>query len=442
MSWVSRLVVSDKEKAALCLYVAPLVAAAKVTPTSHNESLPDTVRTNIRKFVKVYLWINGLGFGAKQILHVAQQVLVLKQLPVVNVAVLRAFALFASLLVSTRPIFKKVLEFAGPQAAEILGNLAASAVAVQFYPKEFIFETGAIWYFSFGLEYLYKLYESRQLRHEKNGSISPESLGRKLYEAVRQRSWLLFPVASAIYWKNFVLEPTRAHDLPTKLFTAVGEKLQIYPLDTDLIAALRGAGNTRKLSQYGGWSHLLGRVPGAYFVAVKLAVVLISVKTFVIQNAKLREDLKLHSPQEVAVSRACEAVKLSVLLGGVPLTSYLLTTLVLRHKVLGPQKLRMIGFVAGLIASIYKGRPREAGETDISLETTNRGAWIGMLRESIIASLVAQPGFDRYARVAFVAGLASVFLVQDYEKRSKEETEKEVVFGDAPFLSYLTRVSN
>lgn len=456
LTWVSRLILTTEEEDALVSRILPIIRAMKLTPDQEfceknnlHRSFIDCTRDGLRKFLKVYLYVSALGLSVRQALSVAKKLLKTQKITTVDVRVIKQFAMFSSLVVSSRPLFKEILKKNSNKGEnnvkctkDFAANLLASAIAVSFYPKTLLLETASLWYLFFGIEYSYRLFEHRILQlNNLNDEISDTGdntpLSQKLYTFLSRKSWLFFPISSSIFWKNFIQEPTRAHELPSKIFNSVGEELKFTDVGDNLVTLLRINLPLRKSLQNVKWSQLIRQVPSSYLVALKLSSLMIAFK-MLLQHDNLRKSLKNLSLYEVLKKYVKETLKLSTLIGGVPLIAFLLTTFVLQFAVIGPNSLRLIGFISGLVTVIYRGRKRMPEEKDIKIETTNRAAWLTMLRETLIASIAGQPSAGIVSKVAFLFGLATLFCIYDLEADSKED---DAVFSDAKFLRYLKKIS-
>lgn len=446
LDWVTRLVLSSKEKDALLKKVLPMIRAMRIEAATDNfeskESPKDPVdvaRDSIRKFVKVYLYVTALGVSVWQVLSVVEKVLQTGKISVPGLQNIRKLALFASLLLSLRPLAKKMLQNGTSTNSkhEIAANLLASTIAVSFYPSSFLLETTSLWYLFFGIEYGYRLFEHRQLRASSEEMESNRSIFQKLHSSLSQKSWLLFSVSSSIFWRNFILEPPRAHGLPTQIFTTVLEKIRLTGARDDLLTILRKNAQAKKALTHLRWRPLLGELPSSYLKGLRVSALMIAFKSL-IQHEDLRERLKNLSLYEVVRKYVLETLKLSALIAGVPITSIMLTTFFLQFGPISSRGLSVIGFTSGLIAVLYRGRKRLPEEKDVKIETTNRGAWLTMLRETLIASITGQPGAETISRVAFLAGLAALFSINDLEADCNEDDE---VFHDSKVIRYLNRIS-
>lgn len=445
INWLTGLILSESERDAVHRRLPQLLKAlqldvrAKTKADEEHQSLKLTLRASLRKAVKAYIYVVAWGISVRKVMMLMRTMLKGQKILIPEMKKFRKLALFSSLIVSLRPVFERLFGIQGrdPKTGKFAATIMTSAIASLVYPNGFLLETVSLWYLFFGIEYGYRFFEHRQICSNtdlKDKKKEVVKVAQKLHEYTAGKSWILFCISSSMFWRSFILDPTKAHGLPSQIYTLVLGNVKLN--GKDFASALRNQAHLRSLLRSLNWSKLLQQFFGSYIRAFGVSAFMITVKK-VLQNEKVRDDLKTKSAGDVLMETIRELLKLSVLVGGVPIISLAATILVLQYSPLTSASLCTIGFASGTLAAIYRGRQRNPEETSILLEMTNRGAWLVMLRETLIAALSGNRHAEAISRVALTSGFTALFTLDCLQS----ENEEEKVFHDAKLLRYLLKLS-
>lgn len=390
--------------------------------------LINSIVQSIQKYVKTYTLLLSLGVSVNTLVKTITQTAFVRSrvsLPYLQNRTISQFATFASCLISMKsPLTRLAIEFGDAHntkqkiAVSLAINTFVSSCAVWFFPPGFVLSNASWFYFFFGVDYTYKLFENKHLAREKDEKIKCE-VNHSIIDALTHKSWLLFAICSSFTWQYYIQQPTRAHGLPTKLFDFVGDKLSAGLYEKNVVTLLRG--NSRHLSS----TRVLAAVPRCYFSVLKVAAGLIAAKIVIQWKDKQTEQVSKRLKSSLYL-----IIKLATFMAGVPTLAILMTIIFKANK---KTHLRIIGFVSGLLAYMYRGEERTSTSPDVPL--TNRDAWVNMFRETVIASMTSQTFETTFAKFAFLAGLSAIFTIRDYEIL----TQRPTVLSDAKFLTFLSR---
>lgn len=444
LNWLVGLILSESERDAvhrkLPQFIKALQLDVRAKTQDHEEQLLQLIlRVAIRKAVKIYIYVVALGISTRRILMLMRTTPKGRKILIPERKNFRSLALFSSLIISLRPVFERLFGIQGSDSkrGKFAATIMTSALASLVYPGSFLLETVSLWYLFFGIEFGFRLFDHRQINSNTDLTKQKEEVSKvaqKFHKFTRGKSWLLFCISSSMFWRNFILNPTKAHGLPSQIYSVVLGNVKLN--GKDFASALRSQVRLGGLLRSLNWSNLLRQLLGSYIRALGVSTFMITIKK-VLQNEKVREDLKTKSAGVVLMNSIREALKLSVLIGGVPIVSLATSILVLQCSQLTSDSLSTMGFASGTLAAIYRGRNRKLEENSILLEVTNRGAWLVMLRETLIAALSGNRHAEAISRIALASGFTAL-LTLDCLESQKEEA---IVFHDAKLLRYLVNLS-
>ncbi|CUM49447.1 unnamed protein product [Debaryomyces fabryi] len=444
--------------------------------TEENQNSPYKIFTEgFRNGTRCFLFFSAvriLGRKISKSLHPSRVISkYLKHIPVISENDLVHFSKFVSILISSKPFVKtiilKVIEvFKNTSLTEkekliasSLANFVVCGLSIYLYfPKAFFLHTVSWFYCIYGIEYSYRLFEKKQLKRiernaVKDNSVSAfqtSSLLTTVFTYTENKSWLMFPLAVSYTWREYIVNPKNVHDLALKFFKFVGDRFSNVLINGDLIACLRCYLLTEVNIKLTFKNLFLVSLPNSYFDIFKFVLPLTIVK-YLSQN--INKDNKKHdkdTSNKVQLFKKIlkESIKFTTFLTAVPTLLYVLTSILFSYTYKFRQiygyELRIIGFIGGLFAYMYRGKKRYYSEEMI---LTNREAWLSIIRETIIAStnvayiknrtnkLIIPEYMENIDRAAFSLGLATIITIQEY--LSNYPVLSKDIFSDAKVLSWI-----
>ncbi|CUM67394.1 uncharacterized protein PRCAT00005088001 [Priceomyces carsonii] len=333
----------------------------------------------------------------------------------------------------------------------IICNFAISFTSVYFYfPRKFLLHTFSWFYFVFGLDYGYKLFEkiqldklNKRLKSSSTDKLSMKEPDLRLFIDLLQKSWLIFPFCFSFLWKFYITEPERVHGLPMKLFSLMNQQFNLATGSSDFISELRSLfyNNHRFDPQFSGI--LLKALPSCFITLMKMIIPVIFAKNILkYLKGGHKFELEIKSILDLFMATIRESLKLTLFLAGVPFSSFVLTTILAPLMAADKRSLQIIGFISGSLAIIYKGKKRTDFDPDSLVCFTNREAWLNILREVTIAAtspcLLQSSNMELLDRLSFAAGLTTILSIYDYQAILNNPARS--VLKDAKFLSFLSRL--
>lgn len=384
------------------------------------------------------------------------------------------FSKFISLLISSKPFIKAIILKLSKASktdslsdkekliGSLFANVISCVVSVYFYyPKAFLLHTVSWFYFIFGVDYGYRLFEHKQLDkiacNEVQGistnDLQRKSLLVKSFRYLRNKSWLIFTLTVSYTWKEYIMHPENVHDLVQKYFGFINNRLSGTFSEKDMLDLLRCSLTSNVKIKLNFKSLFTTSLPQMFFEVFKIVFPLMIAKHL---KQYINNDIRINEKDKFNMSHVLktvlkESAKFTMFFIGMPILLFVLTSFFAQYKSLHVYKLRVIGFIGGLFAFLYRGKgPNQSRGCSENSTLTNRDFWLTILRETIIAStsvayMKCQKTKDKRFRsmenidkAVFIIGLSTIICIQDY--LSKYSGIMEDIFRDAKFLSVLNNI--
>ncbi|CUM55098.1 unnamed protein product [Debaryomyces fabryi] len=483
LNWILLLLTDVHEIYQIQHFFYPRILNDKIKICQNNDANSQNqifrlLMKGIRNGTRSFIFFFSIGNLARKILKHLSNSRMSKSFKILHLAISEydvvQFSKFISLLISSKPFIKAIVlksfkTFKTDSLSEkekLVGSSLASiiscVVSVYFYyPKAFLLHTVSWFYFVFGVDYGYRLFEHKQLKkieYNEVQGVSVNDLQRKSilvksFNHLRNKSWLIFPLAVSYTWKEYIMYPENVHDLVHKYFGFINNSLSGTFIEGDMLSLLRCSSTSNVRIKLNFKTLFTRNLPQIYSEVLKYAFPLMVAKHLkqninIYNNTCEKHKFNILHMLKTALK---ESVKFTTFFTAVPTLLFILTSFFSQYKSTHGYKLRVIGFIGGLFAFLYRrGKCNRFRGSSENTALTNREFWLTIFRETVIASTSVaymkgqtkkNKGFrnmENIDRVAFIIGLSTIICIQDY--LSKYSEIMEYIFKDAKFLSRLNNI--